>query len=149
MICMTMNTTQTRSTTGPAAQNAEPDQTETITKLRAEIGELNERLRLGDAHDAVVREFAAAGARSPELLFGSVRERLQFADDGTVANAAALVDVLKREMPEQFGTAASIDAAGGAAAAARPLSKEALSKMSPEQIAKLDWNAVRAVLSQS
>ena len=142
-------TTHTETNPGPAAQNPEPDETETINRLQAEIGELNARLRLGEARDSIVRDLAAAGARSPELLFGSVRDKVQFDGDGSVANAAALVELLKREMPEQFGTAASIDAASGAAAPARPLSREALAKMSPSQIAKLDWNAVRAVLSQS
>ena len=119
-----------------------------ITQLRAEIGEL----RLRGARESVVRRLEAAGARSPELLFGSITDRLQFADDGSVANAAALVDLLKRELPEQFGhtpQATSIDAGSGGSANARPLTKETLAKMSPEQISRLDWAAVRLVLSQS
>lgn len=142
-----MNTQQPQETSVESAENAVPTDTETITKLRAEIGELRRR----GARESVVRRLETAGARSPELLFGSVADKLQFADDGSVENVAALVELLKRELPEQFGQtphATSIDAGSGGSANARPLTKEALAKMSPEQISRLDWAAVRQVLSQ-
>jgi molybdopterin converting factor small subunit len=145
------NLPTTEHTTSETAEIGPPAETETITKLRAEVGELQGELRLRGARDAIVRLLEAAGARSPELLFGTVREKLQFASDGTVENSAALVDHLRRQVPEQFGqpqAVTSIDAGSGAVSA-RPLTKHALAKMTPEQISQLDWAAVRQVLSQA
>jgi hypothetical protein len=60
----------------------------------------------------------------------------------------ALLGKLKASFPEQFGTPppASIDAGAGL----RPtpqLTREALAKMKPAEIAALDWNDVRRVLA--
>ena len=146
---MTMNTKphpETTTETDPMPASA--SESETINNLRAEIGEL----RLRAARESVVRRLEAAGARSPEVLFPAVTDKLQFADDGSVENATALVELLKRDMPEQFGTAppaASVDGGSGVSSGVRPLTREALAKMSPEQISRLDWAAVRQVLSRS
>jgi hypothetical protein len=149
---MTTNTPKPPETNAADAENTVPAETEIITTLRAEIGELQGELRLAGARESLIQKLADAGARSPQLLFVSVADKLQFGDKGTLDNAEALVGMLKRDMPEQFGTvapAASIDGGSGVSANARPLTKEALARMSPEQISRLDWAAVRQVLSQA
>jgi len=125
-------------------ETAEPA-AETIDDLRAEIG----RLRLHAARESIVRRLEAAGARSPELLFPTISGKLHYAADGSVENEAALIELLKREMPEQFGSSASVDGGSGVSSGVRPLTREALARMSPEQISRLDWAAVRQVLSRS
>lgn len=139
-------------------QNAPPiDGGETITpesealaELQAENERLKATIRLSEAHRQITGELAGAGARSPELLFNSVRDALQFADDGTLQNAAALVQKLRVEHPEQFGTQQqhfpSIDAGAGIATTPQ-LTRDALSKMKPAEIAELDWNDVKRVLA--
>ncbi len=121
----------------------------TLTGLQAENEQLKATIRLTEAHRQITGELAKAGARSPELLFESVKADLQFADDGKIENAAALVERLKTGFPEQFGferPAASIDAGAGVAAAPQ-LSRDALAKMKPAEIAALDWSDVRRVLA--
>jgi hypothetical protein len=121
----------------------------TLTELQAENEQLKATLRLNQAHRQITGELAGAGARSPELLFNAVKADLQFADDGTLQNAAALMEKLKSQHPEQFGTRQpiqSIDAGAGLAVAPQ-LTKDALAKMKPSEIAELDWNDVKRVLA--
>lgn len=121
----------------------------TLTELQAENEQLKATIRLNEAHRQITGELAEAGARSPELLFNSVRDALQFADDGTLQNAAALVQKLKAAHPEQFGTqirVASIDAGAGIAAAPQ-LTRDGLRTMKATEIAALDWNDVKRVLA--
>lgn len=118
------------------------------THLAVENEQLKAQLRVERAHRRITGELAASGARSPELLFDAVKGELQFDDEGQIANAAALVGKLKASFPEQFGThpPPSIDA--GAGTTIRPaLTREALAKMQPAEIAELDWNEVRRVLA--
>jgi hypothetical protein len=120
-----------------------------IVSLRAENERLKTTMRNAAAHRQITGELGRIGARSPELLFEFVKADLQFADDDAVINAAAIVDKLRRQFPEQFGTqtVAGIDAAAGQAQPRR-LSKEALGRMTAAEIAALDWNDVKRVLSQ-
>lgn len=144
---------QTKNTT----KNAPPidggdtvtPESEALAELQAENEQLKATIRLSEAHRQITGELARSGARSPELLFNSVRDALQFADDGTLQNAAALVQKLRDAHPEQFGThvaVPSIDAGAGIAAAPQ-LTRDALSKMRPAEIAELDWNDVKRVLA--
>lgn len=117
--------------------------------LREENEQLKATIRLTEAHRRITGELARAGARSPELLFASVGGDVQFDEDGAVANAAALVERLKASFPEQFGfdrPVGSINGGAGVAVAPR-LTKEALAKMKPAEIAALDWADVRRVLA--
>ncbi len=121
-----------------------------IEVLRAENEQLKASIQLNEAHRQITGELEKAGARSPGLLFDSIKADLQFADDGQVANAAALIEKLKTGLPEQFGSdryTTSIDAGAGVARAPR-LTREALAKMKTEEIAALDWADVKRVLSQ-
>ena len=120
--------------------------------LQAENDELKKSLRLRDARDEITAALKKAGARSPELLFSAARESLQFDAEGRVANAAALVERLQKTFPEQFGfdaPAGSIDGGAGKNSDANYLTKEKLSRMTAAEIAKLDWQDVRKVLSES
>ncbi|CAN5487321.1 hypothetical protein BH10ACI2_BH10ACI2_16270 [soil metagenome] len=122
----------------------------TLADLQTENEMLRATIRQTTAHRQITGELAKAGARSPELLFASVRSDVQFGEDGSVVNAAALVQRLRASFPEQFGFArpsGSIDGGAGLAAAPR-LTKEALAKMKPAEIAALDWADVRRVLAQ-
>ena len=147
------NTTQTT----PPAGGAEPTEKETTTsteeitlaRLQMENEQLRTTIRLNEARRKISGELERAGARSPLLLFDSVKGDLRFTEDGSLANAEAIVKRLMKQFPEQFGKEPireSID--GGAGRAAAPaLTKEALAKMTPAEIAKLDWAAVREVLA--
>ena len=85
----------------------------------------------------------SAGARTPELLFEAAREELQFSEDGSVENAEAVVAEMKQRFPEQFGNVAAIDRRRSGPRWSARLTKEALAKMKPYEIARLDWAAVR------
>ncbi len=121
----------------------------TLNELAAENEQLKTTIRLNAAHRQITGELAAAGARSPELLFDSIKADLQFGEDGKPANAAALIGHLRAAFPEQFGVEpapASIEAGVGGLSAPS-LTKQALAKMSAAEIAGLDWAEVRRVLS--
>ena len=135
----------------PGNPPADADAVETLRRLQSENAQLKDAARLGAASELIQTALTAEGARSPGLLFESARGDLQFDADGTLVNAAAIVERLKTKFPEQFGydrPAASID--GGAGRIAAPaLTKDALARMSPAEIARLDWADVRQVLANS
>jgi len=142
----TENTTQNAA---PTDGGATPQENETLMRLQQENEQLRATIRLNEAHRQITGELARSGARSPELLFNSVRDALQFADDGTLQNAAAVVQKLRDAHPEQFGTHApvgSIDAGAGIAPTPQ-LTRDALRTMKPSEIAALDWNDVKRVLA--
>jgi hypothetical protein len=143
------NNTTTEKIDGvePAADAVDAD---TLDKLRTENEQLKASIRLAEAHRQITAELAKAGARSPELLFASVRDHLQFADDGTLINAAALIAKLTTDFPEQFGKEPAESIEAGSGRSAPPVwSKKALARMSPAEIAKLDWDEVRRTLTES
>ena len=143
----TENTTQTTPSTG-GEETITPEGV-TLTELQAENEQLKATLRLNAAHRQITGELARAGARSPELLFDSIKADLQFSADGEVENTAELVQKLKQAHPEQFGTqfpVASIDAGAGRSTAPQ-LTREALRTMTAAEIAELDWNDVKRVLA--
>lgn len=130
-------------------QDESADESSQTEQLTNENERLRRELGIEKAKRLITTELTLAGARSPELLFGTLTERLEFDDNGEPANTAGLVADFKSRHPEQFGTqTASIDA--GAGTTAKPaLTREALGRMKPAEIAKLDWAAVREVLSQN
>jgi len=117
--------------------------------LRKENEQLKESIRMRSAAYEIETALTKAGARSPRLLTDTAKAKLQFAEDGSVANAAAVVEHMKREFPEQFGSdapATSID--GGAGRNNAPaITKESLALMKPAEIQRLDWEEVRSVLA--
>jgi hypothetical protein len=118
---------------------------------QAETEELKKTLQFRDAREEMTAALTKAGARSPELLFNSAKESLQFDGEGKVANGAALVEQLKKSFPEQFGTerpSGSIDGGAGAGSETAYLTKEKLARMTAAEISKLDWTDVRKVLSE-
>lgn len=93
-------------------------------------------------------ELGKSGARSPELLWDALRHELLFDDEGKPVNSAELIASLRAKFPEQFGTRVPASIDGGAGQTDTPLlTRAALAKMKPEDIAKLDWNEVKRVLS--
>ncbi|MEQ1643098.1 MAG: hypothetical protein ABL959_06605 [Pyrinomonadaceae bacterium] len=129
-----------------------------LAALQAENANLKAAIRLRDARDAVTEELKNSGARSPVLLWDVVAGDVEFDERGKPTNIAAILAELKASFPEQFGTQTdggqipgtyipqSID--GGAGQTATPrLTKEALRRMKPAEIAELDWADVRRVLS--
>jgi len=150
------NTTQTTPPAG-GEETVTPDgvthtetNTDTLAALQAENEQLKATIRLSEAHRQITGELTKAGARSPELLFDLVKGDLQFGTHGDLQNAAALIGELKRSFPEQFGThtPAGIDAGAGRQQPPA-LSRDALAKMKPAEIAALDWADVRRVLAAS
>jgi hypothetical protein len=135
----------------PDATGGAPDG-QTLTDLQAENNRLKEQLRLRDAHEDLTHKLKKAGAKTPKLLLAAAKHALKFTGEGMLENAGEVVDDLLDRFPEQFGhntspkTHTSIDAGSGRNS--KPaLTRETLAKMKPEEIAKLDWNDVRRVLS--
>ncbi|MFN2502145.1 MAG: hypothetical protein ABR530_09050 [Pyrinomonadaceae bacterium] len=142
----TENTEHDNSHDRPAPTAADHEE---ISQLRSENEQLKATLRLGEAHRQITGELASAGARSPELLFNSVKEDLQFDDGGELLNAAAIVHHLKTTFPEQFGRERSVQSIDGGAGlqTGSMLTRESLAHMTPAEIAALDWSDVRRVLA--
>ena len=120
-----------------------------VSKSADELAEENEALkaeiRMRTAIYDIKTRLAHAGARSPGLLAEREKESFQFSDEGDLTNAEAVVEHLRRTFPEQF-TAASIDATAGRTV--RPaLTKEALARMTPAEIQRLDWAEFKATLA--
>lgn len=117
-----------------------------LEKLRAENEELRRTMRRAEVHRQITGELTAAGARSPELLLKVIGE-----DDveNAARDARAFVEKLRSEYPEQFGRDSHNvgDIGGGSGRNTSTLSREVLAVMTPQEIAGLDWDEVRAVLS--
>lgn len=138
------------SQTDASAAPQETPEGVTLTSLQTENADLKAAIRLRDSRDAVTGEIIAAGARSPDLLFDLVRDSIEFDARGKPQNVGAVVADLKAKYPEQFGTQTPQSIDGGAGQTATPrLTKEALRRMNPSEIAELDWADVRRVLSNS
>ena len=145
----------TQQTTNDASQDSgtstihvQPPATAGGTDLATENANLKAAIRLRDAQAAVTNELRNSAARSPELLWDVVAGQVEFDDEGRPANVAAVVAGLTAKFPEQFGTYIPQSIDGGAGQTATPrLTKEALRRMKPSEIAELDWADVRRVLS--
>lgn len=125
-------------------------QTPEVAALIAENKALRQAARMRDARDEIAAAVRSAGARSPELMFEAAKDHLQFGEDDKLQNIAAVVGKLKSRFPEQFGTVVPqppIDGGAGASHAASALTKETLSRMKPADIARLNWDDVRQILS--
>jgi len=119
-------------------------------KLKAENEELRNSIRMRDARDAVGEALQKAGAKSPALLFKSVQDQLEFDDKGKIANLDTLVADLAKDFPEQFGTPKpedGIDAGAGQGQKGTSLTLAQLEKMTPQEIAKLPWDDVKAAMA--
>ncbi len=119
-------------------------------RLRDENEQLKRTLQLREARELVIEALTKIGATSPGLLFAAIKDELQFDENGTVVNAAAIADHLKKSYPNQFAlrpSHSSIDGAAGTTAQPEPMSARTLAGMTPAQIKKLDWDEVRRVLS--
>jgi len=121
-----------------------------IESLEGENLELKRSSQLAQARNAAVTALGRLGAVSPALLFEAAELELQFDETGAVVNLEAQLATLQRKYPEQFAVVpripTTIDAGAGRSAPPQ-LSKEALSRMTPAEIAELDWNDVRRVLA--
>jgi predicted TPR repeat methyltransferase len=121
-----------------------PQQDNELEKLRAENEELRRTMRRAEVHRQITGELTAAGARSPELL-------LKVIGDGDLEKAAsdasAFVAKLRGKYPEQFASADVGDIDGGSGRRTATLTREMLAAMTPQEIAELDWNEVRSILS--
>lgn len=117
--------------------------------LKKQNAELLAGMRLRDAKEEVVAALAAAGNKSPELAFQALKAELKFDDAGKLINTKALIEGLKTNYPEQFGEAKpgeTIDGGAGQEGKGEKLTAEKLAAMTPDEINKLDWNEVKAVM---
>jgi hypothetical protein len=124
---------------------SDSDRLPPMEELAQENAQLKAELRMRNAAYDIETRLARAGARSPQLLAERAKESFQFSDAGELANAEAVVDHLRRTWPEQFA-APSIDASAGRTPR-HTLTKEALARMTPAEIQRLDWNDVKATLA--
>lgn len=117
--------------------------------LKAENETLRTLLRVRDARDAIVQRLRSAGARSPGLLFAYAVDSLQFDAGGKLENEEAILAHLKSSFPEQFTAGPAGSVTGGMSDGrqnAAGLTKEKLARMTPAEIAKLDWDIVADVM---
>ena len=119
---------------------------EEMNSMKQENETLKNLIRVRDARDAITQSLAAEGAQSPGLLFAYAVDSLQFDEEGKLVNAEAVVDHLKRSFPEQFRKYESIGGGAGTVNQPPPLTRAALAKMSPAEISKLDWAAVKEAM---
>jgi len=134
--------------TAGGSDSATAGGSDSLDALKAENEQLRTQMRLDKAHRQITGELEEAGARSPELLLSTIGGDVQFGEEGEILNSAALLDRLKSRFPEQFGRDIPQSIDGGAGLAGTPrLTKEALRRMKPAEIAELDWADVRRVLS--
>jgi hypothetical protein len=120
-----------------------------VETLRKENEKLRAEIRTTNARSALTAELTVAGARVPELLIATAEKEIQFDDENNPVNIAAVIAKLTQTYPAQFGPEkhASIDAGAGRSNQNNFLTREALGKMKPQEIAQLDWDDVRQVLS--
>lgn len=130
---------------------SEKDLTE-LERIKKENEELRSANRLRDAKDEVVAALAAAGNKSPELAFRAIQGDLKFDEKtGKLLNAKDLIDGFKTSYPEQFGTekpGQGIDGGAGQGQGGAKLTKEAIEKMTTDEINK-NWAEVSKVLAAS
>ena len=121
-----------------------------IERLQAENEQLRTTIRLQQAHRQITGELAKAGARSPELLFDAIKGERKFGTRGQIEDPKALIESIAARFPEQFGfeQPASIGAGAGTGGG-NMLTREALAKMTPAEVVRLDWADVRRVLAGS
>ncbi len=139
-------TTENTEVTEPEAETRPLGSvSKTADELAAENDRLMAELHMRAAIYDIESRLVKAGARSPKLLAAQSKESFQFTEEGGLTNAEAVIDHLRKTWPEQFATP-SIDASAGRAS--RPtLTKEALARMTPAEIQRLDWNEVKATLA--
>jgi hypothetical protein len=128
----------------------------TLAELQAENATLKKQIAEQTAHTSLKDKLKQAGARTPKLLLDAAKDALSFTVAGELENAVEIIEALKEKFPEQFGTTnnapvtapaiPSIDAGAGRTLAPK-LTREALAKMTPAQIAELNWDDVRRVLA--
>jgi hypothetical protein len=126
-----------------------PESNPELETLRTQNEELRSEIRASKARAALTAELTAVGGRSPELLIAAAEKDVQFDENGDPVNIAAVVSNLTQKYPAQFGreNPASIDAGAGRLNQKSFLTRDSLSKMKPEEVARLDWNDVRQVLA--
>ena len=155
--------TQPSTTPGSTTDQLQPpataggsDTEPTLEQLKAENDALKKQIAEQTAHTSLKEKLKQAGARSPQLLLGAAKDALQFTVAGELENAVEIIEALKDKFPEQFGAANSAPAAApavpsidaGAGRVAKPtLTRDALAKMTPAEIAELNWDDVRRVLA--
>ena len=145
----------TAGTTDEHASRVRSDEP-TLAELQAENAALKKQLAAQTAHTSLKDKLKQAGARTPQLLLGAAKDALSFTVAGELENAVEIIEALKEKFPEQFGTTnnalattpavPSIDAGAGRTSAPT-LTRDALAKMTPAQIAELNWDDVRRVLA--
>jgi hypothetical protein len=121
---------------------------EEMNAMKQENETLKGLIRVRDARDAITKRLASEGAASPGLLFAYAVDSLQFDAEGKLENAEAVVQHLKRSFPEQFRSGSAPSIGGGAGTGNQPpaLTRAALAKMSPAEISRLDWAAVKEAM---
>jgi hypothetical protein len=128
----------------------EKDLTE-LERLKKENAELAASVRMRDAREDVMTALTAAGSNSPALAFEAIKGSLQFDDAGKLINSKDLIEGLKTNYPEQFGTPKPLESidAGKGGQPGEKLTKEKLEKMTPDEINKLDFEKEVAPLLMS
>lgn len=122
-----------------------------LERIKKENEELRAANRLRDAKDEVVASLTAAGNKSPELAWNAMRGDLKFDDAGKLINSKDLIEGLKTNFPEQFGTekpSGTIDGGAGQDSQGSTLTQAQIEKMTPDEI-NSNWAEVSKVLAAS
>lgn len=128
---------------------AEKDLTE-LERYKKENEELKASERLRNAKEEVVEALKKAGSKAADLAFEAIQGKLKFDDAGKLLNSKDLIDGLKTSYPDQFGVeapAGGIEGGAGQKDTSTKLTAEKLGTMTPDEINKLDWAEVSAVLA--
>lgn len=148
---ITTENTETRKHTEGTEQPhlTEQPMLPSVEELAAENETLRFELRMRSAVYDIEMRLAKAGARSPGLLAEQAKASFQFTEEGELANPEAVIERLRKTWPDQFtpDPVPSIDASAGRTVRP-PLTKEALARMTPAEIQRLDWAEVKAALAQ-
>jgi hypothetical protein len=130
----------------PVTTGSGSDPVPSLDDLSSEIDRLKHDSHIRTAVYDIETRLRQSGARSPKLLAEQAKDQFQLSDEGELTNAEAVIEHLRKTYPEQFAPP-SIDASAGRSA--RPkLTKEALARMTPAEIRRLDWQEVRSALQE-
>jgi hypothetical protein len=116
-------------------------------RTKAELEDARKQLADRDKRDAAQDAATKAGVKNAKLFYSAYGSELETDAKGNITNFADVLATAKAEAPELFITAVQGSADGGEGkGSTSTLTKEAIDKMSPDEINKR-WDEVSKFLS--
>lgn len=82
-------------------------------RLKADLEDARQQLRMRDTKDAVQTEAARLGAKNSALVYRAVKDEITFDKDGKPENLKDVLSQTKKDFPELFGGSQNGSADGG------------------------------------